>query len=122
VREIADAAGIKHPLAHHHFGTKEAVVSAVYEQTAEEMAAIAAEINDLSSGLGRLFDAVFTHEVRYRALARAMLDGENPHRLQRDFPTIQRLANCCRCSNRAVGAKKRPLTSKSKSWRVGWRR
>lgn len=91
VRDIAAAAGVNHALVHRHFGAKHAVLQAVLERAAREMAAIAADIPDSRTGMGQLFAASVEHETYWRALARAILDGENPRSLQRDFPTIQRL-------------------------------
>jgi AcrR family transcriptional regulator len=91
VRDIAAAAGVNHALVHRHFGAKHAVLQAVLERAAREMAAIAAEMPDSRTGMGQLFAASVEHETYWRALARAILDGENPRSLQRDFPTIQRL-------------------------------
>src|SRR5581483_8095998 len=91
VRDIASAAGVNHALVHRHFSSKQEVLRAVLERTVEEIAAIAAEITDARAGIGRLFAASAAHETHWRALARALLDGENPRSLQRDFPTIHRL-------------------------------
>jgi len=91
VRDIAAAAGVNHALVHRHFLTKHDVLRAVLERAAQEIAAIAAEITDARAGMGRLFAASAMHETYWRALARALLDGENPHALQRDFPTVRRL-------------------------------
>src|SRR5713101_4248375 len=90
VRDIAAAAGVNHALVHRHFRTTHAVLRAVLERTVREIAAIAAEITDARAGIGRLFAASAVQETYWRALARALLDGENPRALQRDFPTVRR--------------------------------
>lgn len=46
--------------------------------------------------MGRLFQAAIEHEAYWRALARAILDGENPRELQRDFPTVRRMIELLR--------------------------
>jgi AcrR family transcriptional regulator len=91
VRDIATAAGVNHALVHRHFSSKQEVLQAVLERTAQEIAAIATEITDVHADIGRLFAASAVHETHWRALARALLDGEDPRTLQRDFPTIRRL-------------------------------
>jgi AcrR family transcriptional regulator len=91
VRDIAAEAGVNHGLVHRHFGSKQAVLRAVFERAAREMAAVAADMTDPQEGMARLFAASAEHETYWRALARAILDGENPHTLQREFPTIQTL-------------------------------
>ncbi len=96
VRDIAAAAGVNHALVHRHFGSKQAVLTAVLERAAREVAAVAAEINDSRAGMGRLFQAAIEHEAYWRALARAILDGENPRELQRDFPTVRRMIELLR--------------------------
>lgn len=96
VRDIAAAAGVNHALVHRHFGSKQAVLTAVLERAAREVAAVAAEINDSHAGMGRLFQAVVEHKAYWRALARAIFDGENPRELQRDFPTVHRMIELLR--------------------------
>lgn len=91
VRDIAAVAGVNHALVHRHFGSKQEVLQAMLERAAREMAAVAEEIPTVRAGIGALFTASIEHETYWRALARAILDGENPHMLQRDFPTIRRL-------------------------------
>jgi AcrR family transcriptional regulator len=91
VRDIAAAAQVNHALVHRHFGSKADVLRAVLERAAQEMAAITAEEANSHRRIARLFAASAEHEMYWRALARAILDGENPQTLQREFPTIQRL-------------------------------
>lgn len=91
VRDIAAAAHINHALVHRHFGTKHDMLRAVLTRAAQEMATVAAAASDSRTGIARLFAASVEHEMYWRALARAILDGEDPRALQQEFPTIQRL-------------------------------
>lgn len=91
VRDIAAAAGVNHALVHRHFGSKQEVLRAVLEQAAREMAAIVETFPTVHAGLEVLLTASVEREMYWRTLARAILDGENPHGLQRDFPTIRQL-------------------------------
>lgn len=96
VRDIANAAQVNHALVHRHFGSKKAVLRAVLERTATSVASIADRIDDPREGVEQLFAVTAEHENYYRALARAILDGEDPRKLQRDFPTIRGLIELLR--------------------------
>jgi AcrR family transcriptional regulator len=100
IRDIAAAARINHALVHRHFGSKADVLRAVLERAAQEMASIVAEETTLHSRIARLFSASAEYEMYWRALARAILDGENPQDLQREFPTIQHLIAVLRTERR----------------------
>jgi len=91
VRDIAATAGVNHALVHRHFGSKQEVLRAVLEQAAREMAAVVETLPTVHAGLDALLTASVEREMYWRALARAILDGENPQVLQRDFPTIRQL-------------------------------
>jgi AcrR family transcriptional regulator len=96
VRDIANAAGVNHALVHRHFGSKHAVLRAVLERAASGIAAAASAITDSRAAAQWLFNITADHESYWRALARAELDGEDPRKLQRDFPTIHKMIELLR--------------------------
>jgi AcrR family transcriptional regulator len=100
VRDIAAAAGVNHALVHRHFGTKQAVLQAVLERAAYESASVVAEITDSKEGMARIFAAGVEHAPSLRTLTRAILDGEDPHTLQRDFPTLRRMIELLQAEQR----------------------
>ena len=91
VRDIAAAARVNHALVHRHFGPKHKVLQAVLERSARGMAAVADRVTGARAGVEAIFNAAVEHQNYWRALARAILDGESARGLQRDFPTINRL-------------------------------
>lgn len=94
IRDVAAHAGVNHGLVHRHFGAKERLVAAVMEQLRSQLQA---ELPgpDEEVALGSLLQAAWRATRRHRAwwqiLARALLDGEDPRRLQASFPVIDRL-------------------------------
>jgi AcrR family transcriptional regulator len=96
VRDIATRARVNHGLVHRHFGSKQAVLRAVLMGLVEEISAFAGPV-DLSVGFQTRIAHVMGGSQRYwRVLARAILDGELPRRLQTDFPIIRQLAEAYR--------------------------
>jgi len=91
VREIAEAANIKHPLIHRHFGTKEAVIVAVHARGIAKTERKIAKVENLEGNVATFFDAVRKNKFRLVALSRAMIDGVNPHAIQSQFPVMERL-------------------------------
>lgn len=90
VRDIAAAARVNHALVHRHFGSKQEVWRAVLERAVKEIAVATNEIADRRISLQQRFKLVAEHEDYWRALARAILDHEDPRTPQREFPNVRR--------------------------------
>ncbi len=86
VRDVAAQAGVNHGLVHRHFGSKEALVTAVLDHLVTELReALAAQA---SANPEELFDAVAVREDYWRVLARALLDGHTDWLADGSFPVI----------------------------------
>ena len=82
LRDIADRAGVNAGLIFRHIGNKEAVVAAVLDYLAAELAAAR------EAGLSE--DVVEARAERsWKVIARALLDGFDVGQLQHRFPTIE---------------------------------
>lgn len=90
VRDIARDAGVTHPLIHHYWGSKAALLAAVLQRTQDRMRAVAdtrAEARPLILSLVRESS---TGSRQYLVtLARAFLDGLPPHEWPGGFPAIE---------------------------------
>jgi AcrR family transcriptional regulator len=75
VREVAAAAGVNHALVFRHFGSKDALVQAVFERAAEELAQQMVGVPDYQ-GFAAFTEALAESETHWRLIARAILDGE----------------------------------------------
>jgi AcrR family transcriptional regulator len=90
VRDIAARAGVNHGLLHRHFGSKQRLLRVVLDRLMRELAT-SVPLEMSSEGLRELFTAVAGRETYWRALARAVLDGEAPRLLQSRFPLVEHL-------------------------------
>lgn len=89
-REIASEAKVNNGLIHRHFRTKDALLREVLEGLSSEIASID-QRGDETAVLLRFFNAIRERETYWRLLARTMLDGQPVDRLQRTFPTMNRV-------------------------------
>src|SRR5690606_19979783 len=94
IRRIAATAGVNHGLVHRHFGSKEALLSAVLERSSRSIADRLGE-PDAHETLGQLLPRVFAasraEQTYWRILARAILEGLDPRQLQRAHPVVRRI-------------------------------
>lgn len=91
VREIAKAAKIKHPLIYRHFGTKEKLIMEVHARGISKVNSAIPRVEDIEGNVGIFFEGVRKNKFRQLALARAMIDGTDPHLIQNQFPVMERL-------------------------------
>jgi TetR/AcrR family transcriptional regulator, repressor for neighboring sulfatase len=91
VREIAEAANIKHPLIYRHFGTKEEVIRAAHARGIEKVEGVVTKIDRLQGNAGFIFEAVKQNRFRQIALSRAMIDGVDLRLVQTQFPVMRHL-------------------------------
>jgi AcrR family transcriptional regulator len=91
VREIAEAAHIKHPLIHRHFGTKDEVIIAVHARRIADIEKHVQKIENVEGNIATFFEAVKKIKFRRIALARALMDGVPPRAIQAEFPVMKRL-------------------------------
>jgi AcrR family transcriptional regulator len=91
VREIAEAAKIKHPLIHRHFGTKEEVIAATHARGIAKAERKLAGIKNLEGSIGAIFALVKKNKFRHIAVSRAMLDGIDPRAIPIEIPAMKRL-------------------------------
>jgi AcrR family transcriptional regulator len=84
LRDIAQRAGVNAGLIFRHIGNKEAIVAAVLDYLAQDLAT--------AQAAGESADVIEARAARsWTVIARASLDGFDVGRLQRRFPNIERL-------------------------------
>jgi AcrR family transcriptional regulator len=83
VRDVAFQARVNHGLIYRHFGSKARFLSAVMEH-------LAREVRDGGDAEGTP-DRAVESSLYFRVLARALLEGHDPRRLQRSFPVVRAL-------------------------------
>jgi len=113
VRDVARRAGVNHGLIHRHFGSKERLVAATIEGLVDD---IRARGTDLDGAVGA--------SPYVRVLAHALLEGQDPRRLQRAFPVVDDLLRAARSAqDQGVIARDvdvRTLTALGMAAGLGW--
>ena len=117
VREIAAVAGVNHGLVHQYFGSKDQLLRASLERLAHNVTERLEQEGDRAAG-----DVALEHEVdlHWRALARALLDGEDPATLQREHPVMDRLVTQARRRDLDEPTARR-VTAHVVTLELGWR-
>ena len=104
VREVATEAGVNHGLVHRHFGSKAALTAEVMTQLVARLQAelwVEDEAVELGDALRTVFAATRKHAAYWQLLARSLLDGDDPRKLQGSFPVVERLVAVVAASGRA---------------------
>jgi AcrR family transcriptional regulator len=91
LRDIAADANVNLGLVHRHFGSKDALILAVFTQAAEAGRERFASAQRFDEGIETLLHSAAGDDAYSRMLALMLLAGADPHDLQHEFPTIARL-------------------------------
>ncbi|MFI5401196.1 MAG: TetR/AcrR family transcriptional regulator [SAR324 cluster bacterium] len=97
VREIAAAAQVNHGLVHRHFGSKDALLQAVFDRLARDLAGeLRLRPNPLNRPGRQMFRATRTQGTLWRILAYSLLEQRRPRQLQREYPVMTALVRAVR--------------------------
>jgi AcrR family transcriptional regulator len=96
LRQIAEAAKINYSLIHRYFGTKESVIMAAHERMLSKVGEQFSTVDRLDGNIGVLFKISGENVSRRTLLARAMLDGADPHLMRHHFPIMNQLIDLLR--------------------------
>jgi AcrR family transcriptional regulator len=113
LRDIAARSGVNQGLIFRHIGNKEAVVAAVLDYLADDLAA-AREAGDT------LDDLEAKAERSWKVIARALLDGFDVGQLQRRFPNVETLLDVAGVGG-ADDAEARMAAAHAVAMQLGWR-
>jgi len=91
LRQIAEAANVNYSLIHRYFGTKESVIMAAHERILDRIGEQFSAVERLDGNIGVLFKINRENASRRILLARAMLDGADPHLIRHHFPIMHQL-------------------------------
>ncbi|HEY8560225.1 MAG TPA: TetR/AcrR family transcriptional regulator [Pyrinomonadaceae bacterium] len=124
VREIAEAANIKHPLVHRHFGTKEKVIAATHARGIARIERKIAELENLEGSIGEIFTVVKKAKFRLLAISQAMIDGVDPRTIPTSIPAVKQLLELvkkrCREPNRTTDFAPELITAVLTATVLGW--
>jgi TetR/AcrR family transcriptional regulator, repressor for neighboring sulfatase len=96
LRQIAEAANVNYSLIHRYFGTKESVIMAAHERMLSKVGEQFSTVDRIDGNIGVLFKISGENDSRRTLLARAMLDGADPHLIRHHFPIMHQLIELLR--------------------------
>lgn len=96
LRQIAEAANINYSLIHRYFGTKESVIMAAHERLLSKVGEQFSTVDRIDGNIDVLFKISGENVSRRTLLARAMLDGADPHLIRHHFPIMNQLVELLR--------------------------
>ena len=96
LRQIAEAANVNYSLIHRYFGTKESVIMAAHERVLSRVGEQFSTVDRIDGNIGVLFKISGENVSRRTLLARAMLDGADPHLIRHHFPIMHQLIELVR--------------------------
>lgn len=91
LREIARRAGVNYGLIHHYYGSKEAIVGAVFRRKSENGARLIADSPDVHDALRRIMSSPDNGATYARLLAGALAEGATSELFFQTSPAIRRL-------------------------------
>jgi AcrR family transcriptional regulator len=116
IREIADKAGVTHPLVHQYVGSKQDIVKAVVTRGAPQRHKVMAEHPDIREAVPLLMADIISRRVHSRAVLRSAMDGINYASFEDRVDTGQMLL---RLANESVAqGRPRPQPSRAMDPRI----
>ncbi len=124
VREIAGQAQVNHGLVHRHFGSKEALLTAVLDQLARALAAEMQSDKSRRRPARKALRATRTQGTYWKILAHSLLDGRKPAGVQTEFPVMRALVQATQ-AGQAAGRfdprlDPRAITATGTALTLGW--
>jgi AcrR family transcriptional regulator len=124
VREIASHAQVNHGLVHRHFGSKEALLTAVLDRLARELAAEMQSDKSRRRPARKALRATRTQGTFWKVLAHTVLEGRQPADGQREFPVMRALVQAAQ-AGQAAGRfdpqlDPRAITATGTALSLGW--
>jgi len=124
VREIAGRAQVNHGLLHRHFGSKDALLTAVLDKLARDLAAEMQRGRPRRRPALQAFRATRKQGTYWRILAHTILEGRRPTDVQKDYPVISGLVQAVKRGQVELRfdprLDARALTASGVAFALGW--